>query len=145
MTSSTSPASTPARESSSRMTTAPNSWAGVVAKEPLKEPTGVRAALATTMEADMMFSGHFEMGQEGLKGSSVLALSGTRVKPETGKTGQPGHPRKMLRSIFADLSPGQNFRTAQTAWNRAGFAHILEASCDRNRLLTQLPVSGGGY
>ena len=38
------------------MATAPSSWAGVLAKAPLKEPTGVRAALATTMEAGMMFS-----------------------------------------------------------------------------------------
>src|SRR5690554_2265900 len=106
MTSSTSPASTPARESSSRMTTAPNSWAGVVAKEPLKEPTGVRAALATTMEADMMFSGHFEMGQEGLKASSVLALSGTRVKPETGKTGQRRPPGKNAAQHFCGPESG---------------------------------------
>jgi hypothetical protein len=28
----------------------------VLAKAPLKEPTGVRAALATTMEADIFFS-----------------------------------------------------------------------------------------
>src|SRR5882724_324151 len=58
MTSSTSPGSTPARDSNSLMTTAPSSCAGVAAKAPLKEPTGVRAALATTMalEADIFFS-----------------------------------------------------------------------------------------
>ena len=56
MTSSTSPASTPARASTSLTATLPRSCAGTAAKAPLKEPTGVRAALATTMEADMMFS-----------------------------------------------------------------------------------------
>ena len=49
MTSSTSPASTPERASTSLITTDPSSWAGVEPKAPLKEPTGVRAALATTI------------------------------------------------------------------------------------------------
>ena len=55
-TSSTSRPSTPARASASRMAIAPNSWAATLANAPLNEPTGVRAALATTMEfdADMM-------------------------------------------------------------------------------------------
>jgi hypothetical protein len=34
------------------MTTAPSSCAGVAAKLPLKEPTAVRAALATTIELE---------------------------------------------------------------------------------------------
>ena len=40
------------------MTMAPSSCAGVVAKAPLKEPTGVRAALAITIafEADISIS-----------------------------------------------------------------------------------------
>ena len=49
ITSSTSAASTPARSSAALMATAPRSWAGVVAKAPLKEPTGVRAAETMTM------------------------------------------------------------------------------------------------
>src|SRR5438445_2092853 len=56
MTSSTSAASTPARDKSSLMTTAPSSCAGVAANAPLKEPTAVRAALAMTMESDIFFS-----------------------------------------------------------------------------------------
>jgi hypothetical protein len=59
MTSSTSCPSTPARASASLITTAPSSCAVVLAKAPLKEPTGVRAALATTiaLEADIFVSG----------------------------------------------------------------------------------------
>ena len=49
MTSSTSSGATPARSSAPLMATAPSSCAGSVAKAPLKEPTGVRAALAMTM------------------------------------------------------------------------------------------------
>src|SRR5262249_45353019 len=49
MTSDTSPGSTPARSSAARMATFPNSWAGRLASEPLKAPTGVRVALAMTM------------------------------------------------------------------------------------------------
>jgi hypothetical protein len=49
MTSFTSSAATPARSSAPRIATAPSSWAASVAKAPLKEPTGVRAALAMTI------------------------------------------------------------------------------------------------
>jgi hypothetical protein len=36
------------------MTIAPSSCAGVLAKAPLNEPTGVRAALAMTIDSDML-------------------------------------------------------------------------------------------
>ena len=49
MTSETSPGSTRARSSAALMATLPSSWAGRLASAPLKEPTGVRAALAMTM------------------------------------------------------------------------------------------------
>ena len=49
MTSCTSSGATPARSSAPLMATAPSSCAASVAKAPLKEPTGVRAALAMTM------------------------------------------------------------------------------------------------
>jgi hypothetical protein len=44
----TSALSTPARSTTASMTMRPSSWAGVLAKEPRKLPTGVRAALAMT-------------------------------------------------------------------------------------------------
>ena len=49
MTSSTSAASTLRSSSAALTTTAPSSWAGVLAKAPLNEPTAVRAALTMTM------------------------------------------------------------------------------------------------
>src|SRR5690606_11943996 len=45
---------TPARSSTALMTVAPSSWAATLAKAPLKEPTGVRAALAITMDELLM-------------------------------------------------------------------------------------------
>src|SRR6476620_4421242 len=85
MTSSTSAASTPARDKSSLMTTAPSSCAGVAAKAPLKEPTAVRAALATTMELaeDIFFSRLRAVVFLGIVGT-FLALSMIQVKPEIG-------------------------------------------------------------
>ncbi|CUW92658.1 exported hypothetical protein [Agrobacterium fabacearum S56] len=56
MTSSISWAATPARSRTALMTVAPSSWAGVLAKPPLKEPTAVRAALAITIEGVIYFS-----------------------------------------------------------------------------------------
>ena len=49
MTSETSPGCIPARSGAAFMTTLPSSCAGRLAREPLKDPTGVRAALAMTM------------------------------------------------------------------------------------------------
>ena len=49
ITSDTSPASTRARSSTALIATLPSSCAGRLASAPLKEPTGVRAALAITM------------------------------------------------------------------------------------------------
>src|SRR5205814_3017166 len=62
MTSETRPGSMPARSSAALMAMAPRSWAGVVAKAPLKLPTGVRAALTMTTSSDMDIS----LGLEGL-------------------------------------------------------------------------------
>jgi len=56
ITSETRPGSIPARSSAALMATAPRSWAGVVAKAPLKLPTGVRAALTMTTSSDMDIS-----------------------------------------------------------------------------------------
>src|ERR1700694_5617579 len=56
ITSETRPGSTPARSSAALMATAPRSWAGMVAKAPLKLPTGVRAALTMTTSSDMDIS-----------------------------------------------------------------------------------------
>jgi hypothetical protein len=49
MTSSTSDGFTPARSSAATMATRPSSWAGTLAKAPLKLPTGVRAIEAMTI------------------------------------------------------------------------------------------------
>src|SRR5215218_4173513 len=56
MTSETRPGSMPPRSSAALMAIAPRSWAGVVAKAPLKLPTGVRAALTMTTSSDMDIS-----------------------------------------------------------------------------------------
>src|SRR5215510_2143443 len=53
MTSETRPGSMPPRSSAALMAMAPRSWAGRVAKAPLKLPTGVRAALTMTTSSDM--------------------------------------------------------------------------------------------
>ena len=49
MTSDTSPGSSPARSSAAWMATFPSSCAGRLPSAPLKDPTGVRAALAMTI------------------------------------------------------------------------------------------------
>jgi hypothetical protein len=53
ITSSTSPGSTLARSRALLIAAAPSSWAGVLAKAPLNEPTAVRAALTTTISLAM--------------------------------------------------------------------------------------------
>src|SRR5258706_11058920 len=60
ITSETRPGSIPARSSAALIATAPRSWAGVVAKAPLKLPTGVRAALTMTTSSDMDLSWRLE-------------------------------------------------------------------------------------
>src|SRR5580704_2236684 len=53
ITSETRAPSTPARSSAALIAVRPSSWAGTVAKAPLKAPTGVRVALTMTMSSFM--------------------------------------------------------------------------------------------
>jgi len=53
---------------------------------------------------------------------TFLALSGIQVKPEMGRALRWA---ALLRSIFWGCIAVCWFRTAQTAWNRVAFAHIL--------------------
>src|SRR5580658_6054454 len=56
MTSETRADSTPARSSAALMAVLPSSWAGKLAKAPLKAPTGVRTALTITTSSFMVNS-----------------------------------------------------------------------------------------
>ncbi len=79
MTSSTSAASTEARDSASLMAMEPRSCAATEASAPLNEPTGVRAALAMTMEAWLMVSSRFYVLDLLI---SFVSLRYAQVKPE---------------------------------------------------------------
>src|SRR4029453_5474894 len=63
----------------SLMAIEPSSCAGVLAKEPLNEPTAVRAALATTIDSE---AGIFVSRVGGKRSLCLLALSRGQVKPE---------------------------------------------------------------
>nr|WP_145994331.1 hypothetical protein [Mesorhizobium loti] len=85
-------------------------------------------------------------------GLTFLAGSRLRVKLEIRPISPYLPPRSscraaycgMLRSILQRRKDGARFRTAQTAWNCDGFAHILDTGSNRYRLLTSMPITAGG-
>src|SRR4026207_2084216 len=105
MTSETSPGSTRARSRAAVMASAPRRGAGMLARAPLKAPTGVRAAPAITIEDASFVMGWALQGSgREFGGLERVGVSLAHIRlfkapprsltsPDTGnRTGSPRHP-----------------------------------------------------